>query len=85
MSTVRDSLKLFELRDRFKVAVDGTRLSRSSSFREINSEGIVSVYMTISNENNYPITVKMQFTNITDLETFVEMMEKLKEIAMNPD
>lgn len=83
MSTVGDILKIYELRDRFNDAVDGTVLSYSSSFRD--RDGIISISMTINNENGFPITVKKQFTNIKELESFVEMMENLKEIAMNPD
>ena len=85
MSTVEDVLKIYKLRDRFYAAVNGTRLSYSSSFKGRDSDGIVSIYMTINNENNYPITVKMKFVNIEDLEFFVDMMEKLKIIASNLD
>ena len=85
MSTFEDVLKTYKLRDRFYAAVNGTGLSYSSSFKDRDSDGIVSIYMTINNENNYPITVKMKFVNIEDLEFFVDMMEKLKIIASNLD
>lgn len=83
MNKIEDYLKVYSLEGRFKDAVNKTILSNSSSFR--HTDGVVSIYMTIRNENGYPINVKMKFTDIKDLESFVDMMEEIKIVAWNPD
>lgn len=78
---INDTRKINELESRFRKATTNTNLTEPSFLK--TNDNNVEIKFNIKNENGYNITFKKRFSELEELEKFVELLENLKLISQS--